>query len=111
MPPELNSLPHWKAVIKGHAAANLVPAVAANRVGEESYKHYNGGETTIKFYGNTFIADHLGEEVACCAGGRSGDRSGMVCHTFDLREIETQRRAWGLFRDRRPDLYGPLMKL
>ena len=61
--PELDSLPHWKAVIKGHAAANIVPVVVSNRVGKEVIEHYHGGRTSISFYGSSFIVDHLGQEV------------------------------------------------
>lgn len=97
--PSLNSRPHWQNTQKGHAAANLVPLIASNRIGREAF-----GGTHIDFYGHSFIADQTGELVASMA-----DEAGHCLATFDLDDIARQRRAWGLFRDRRPDLYGPLL--
>jgi N-carbamoylputrescine amidase len=82
--------------MQGHAVANAVPVVAANRIGEE----VNEG-TSQRYYGHSFIADHTGEIVA------SFDESeeGALVHSFDLARIEAYRAEWGFFRDRRPDLY------
>lgn len=97
--PSLDSRPHWQNTQKGHAAANLVPLVASNRVGMEEV-----GNTHIEFYGHSFIADQTGELVA-----EMDEETGHCLAQFDLDEIARQRRAWGLFRDRRPDLYGALL--
>lgn len=100
--PEWDSSGHWQRVMQGHAGANLVPLIASNRVGHEV------GETTeITFYGSSFIADATGAKVA--EAGRESDE--VLVATFDLDELQRQRHSWGLFRDRRPDLYGPLLTL
>jgi N-carbamoylputrescine amidase len=92
---------HWQRVMQGHAAANVMPLVASNRIGTEIGR--NGTEQT--FYGSSFIADSTGAKVA------EADRTtqAVVLADFDLDAIARQRRAWGVFRDRRPDLYGPLL--
>ena len=81
--------------MKGHAVANAVPVVAANRVGLEE-----NGAAAQKYYGHSFIADHTGELVASFGDAEEG----VLVHAFDLREIEAYRADWGFFRDRRPDL-------
>jgi N-carbamoylputrescine amidase len=83
--------------MQGHAVANAVPVVAANRIGEE----VNDG-VIQRYYGHSFIADQTGEIVA--SFGESEE--GALVHGFDLGEIEAYRAGWGFFRDRRPDLYG-----
>ena len=100
--PSWDSAGHWQRVMQGHAGANLMPLVAANRVGHEV-----GDTTEITFYGSSFIADFTGAMVA--AAPRTGEA--VLTATFDLAELARQRSAWGLFRDRRPDLYGPLLTL
>jgi N-carbamoylputrescine amidase len=89
--------------MQGHAAANLMPLVASNRIGTEEGR--NG--TEITFYGSSFIADPTGAKVA------EADRvtQSVLTATFDLDAIAHQRRSWGLFRDRRPELYGRLATL
>jgi N-carbamoylputrescine amidase len=101
--PALDSAGHWQRVMQGHAGANLMPLVASNRIGAEPGRR----GTEIRFYGSSFIADPTGAKVA------EADRTSetVLTATFDLEAIEKQRRAWGLFRDRRPDLYQPLMAL
>lgn len=101
--PSIDSAAHWQRVMQGHAAANLMPVVASNRIGTEDGR--NG--TSITFYGSSFIADQTGAKVA------EADREteAVLTATFDLDAIERQRRAWGLFRDRRPELYAPLSTL
>jgi N-carbamoylputrescine amidase len=101
--PEIDSAAHWQRVMQGHAGANLMPLVASNRIGVEPGKR----NTEIDFYGSSFIADQTGAKVA------EADRltETVLTATFDLDAIEKQRRAWGLFRDRRPELYAPLMAL
>ena len=101
--PAYDSAPHWQTVMQGHAAANLMPLVASNRVGTE--KGRNGTELT--FYGSSFIAGWQGRKMA------EADRKseGVITARFDLDEIAANRAAWGIFRDRRPDLYGTLTTL
>lgn len=100
--PSLDSRDHWMRVMQGHAGANLVPLVASNRVGREE------GETcAISFYGSSFVAGPRGEIVA------EAPREGRAVATaeFDLDAVAAQRASWGVFRDRRPDLYGALMTM
>lgn len=96
----IDSRDHWQITQQGQAAANLTPYIASNRTGVEAE-----GEQTITFYGSSFIANELGEKVA--EFDRTGE--GVLVHTFDLDAVAGTRRAWGVFRDRRPDLYGPLL--
>lgn len=99
----LDSSGHWQRVMQGHAGANLMPLVASNRIGTEAGR--NG--TSITFYGSSFIADPTGAKVA--DSGR-GDET-VLTATFDLDAVAHQRRSWGVFRDRRPDLYRSLLTL
>lgn len=93
---------HWRNVMKGHAAANIMPVLASNRVGEEKAKN-----SSMTFYGSSFIADCFGELV------ESMDKTeeGIRVHEFDLEQIKFERLSWGVFRDRRTDLYDPILKL
>ena len=100
--PAWDSSGHWQRVMQGHAGANLTPLVAANRIGHEV-----GATTEITFYGSTFIADATGAKVA--EAGR--DEETVLTATFDLDAARRDRHVWGLFRDRRPDLYAPLLTL
>jgi N-carbamoylputrescine amidase len=100
--PAWDSSGHWQRVMQGHAGANLMPVVAANRHGHEI-----GQTCEITFYGSTFIADNTGEKVA--EAGRDDDA--VLVHSFDRELLRRQRAAWGLFRDRRPELYGPIVTL
>ena len=101
--PDWESSGHWQRVMQGHAGANLVPLVASNRIGTEPGR--NGTEMT--FYGSSFIADFTGDKVA------EADRTSetVLTATFDLDHVGQMRASWGIFRDRRPELYGPLMTL
>ena len=101
--PGYDSQPHWEMVMRGHAAANILPVVASNRVGTEVAP--DGREVT--FYGSSFIADQTGALVAKAA--RSGEA--VLVHRFDLAAIAALRASWGLFRDRRPEIYGTLATL
>jgi N-carbamoylputrescine amidase len=93
--PDLDTRDPWQRAMIGHAVANVVPVVAANRVGSE------GGQ---RFYGSSFIADARGDKRA----ELDRDAEGVVTATFDLRSLARTRASWGFFRDRRPDLYGVL---
>jgi len=101
--PDLDSRDHWQRAMQGHAAANVMPLVAANRVGTEAGRR----GTSMTFYGSSFIADHTGAKVA--EANRTEET--VLTATFDLDAIDAYRRAWGIFRDRRPDLYGTLLTL
>jgi N-carbamoylputrescine amidase len=98
--PGLDSRSHWQRCMQGHAAANMVPVVAANRIGKEAF-----GDTSITFYGSSFITDNHGEILA--QAGRSDPE--IITARLDLAAMADERRAWGLFRDRRPSAYGVLM--
>ncbi|MGC2857330.1 N-carbamoylputrescine amidase [Novispirillum sp. DQ9] len=100
--PTMDTLAHWQRVMQGHAGANLMPLVASNRVG-----HEQGHTCGLTFYGGSFIADHTGAKVA----EMDRDSEGVLVHTFDLAKVRAARRAWGVFRDRRPELYGTLASL
>ncbi len=100
--PGYDSMAHWRMVMRGHAAANLVPVIAANRIGTEIE-----GDTALTFYGASFVAGPTGALVA--AANRTDQGSWIV--PFDLDAIRELRMTWGVFRDRRPDLYGALTTL
>jgi len=97
--PSLDSCAHWQRVMQGHAAANLVPVIAANRFG-----HERSNRLEVNFYGSSLMTDPTGE--ICALAPRDCDQ--ILLTTYDLTAIESQRLSWGVFRDRRPDLYGPL---
>jgi N-carbamoylputrescine amidase len=97
--PSIDSRDHWQRVMQGHAGANMRPLVASNRFGSETV-----GTLTDVFYGSSFIADQTGAKVAEAA--RDGEA--VVTAAFDLDRIARERASWGVFRDRRPELYGPL---
>ena len=97
--PGYDSQPHWETVMRGHAAANIMPLAASNRVGTEVQ---DGMDVT--FYGTSFIADQTGQKVV--QAGREGEE--VLTARFDLDAVAELRRSWGLFRDRRPGLYRAL---
>lgn len=99
--PEINSRGHWTRVMQGHAAANLVPVVAANRVGREI-----GQESEITFYGGSFISDATGALIV-----HAEQEETILYADLDLQALAAQRLEWGLFRDRRPELYAPILTL
>jgi N-carbamoylputrescine amidase len=100
--PEWDSSGHWRRVMQGHAGANLVPLVAVNRVGRERATRVN-----VDFYGTSFIADETGAVVT--EAGRGTEE--IITARFDRTAIAARRRNWGVFRDRRPELYAPLLTL
>ena len=97
-----DSKAHWQNVMIGHAAANVIPVVAANRVGRE-----DDVNSTMTFFGSSFITNQYGEKLAEL--GR--EEEGIIYSELDLRAIDDERRGWGVFRDRRIDLYSPLLTL
>jgi N-carbamoylputrescine amidase len=100
--PGLDSSAHWQRTMQGHAAANVLPLVASNRIGTEAGERYD-----MTFYGSSFIASPTGEKLVEADRGSET----VLTATFDLDEVRRYRQAWGVFRDRRPDLYGPLLSL
>ena len=98
--PPVDSRDHWRRVMQGHAGANFMPLIASNRIGTEK-----GQAGEITFYGSSFIAGPHGEIAAEL--GRT--KEGVATASFDLDDIAKARASWGLFRDRRPELYGPLV--
>ena len=100
--PDLDSKNHWQNTMCGHAAANIMPVIASNRIGKES-----SNDLSMEFYGSSFISNHLGELV--CEADRESEK--IITHTFDLDLITQYRRDWGVYRDRRTDLYKEILTL
>jgi N-carbamoylputrescine amidase len=98
----IDSRDHWQRAMQGHAAANIMPLIASNRIGTE-----RGERWTVTYYGSSFIADHTGAMV------QQADRTSesILTATFDLDKLRNYRNSWGVFRDRRPELYGPILTL
>jgi N-carbamoylputrescine amidase len=104
-----DSMPHWRRAMQGHAAANILPVAAANRVGEERVSPCaeNGGQSSVLgFYGSSFLTDETGEVLA------QADRESeaAVLASYDFERIQKDRINWGLFRDRRPECYAMLAR-
>lgn len=100
----VDSCSHWQRVMNGHAAANIVPVIAANRIGLETVEPSveNGNQSSsLNFYGSSFMSDERGEIVVSA----SRDKEEILYHEYDLDKIREDRLAWGLFRDRRPETY------
>jgi N-carbamoylputrescine amidase len=93
--PSLDTSRLWQRAMVGHAVSNVVPVVAANRIGTEN------GQS---FYGHSFISDERGDYLASFGS----EESGALVATIDLDQVKRHRAAFGFFRDRRPDLYGRL---
>lgn len=101
---DVDSSGHWMRTMQGHAAANIVPVAAANRIGTEvvSPSAENGGQSSsLCFYGNSFLTDETGEVIARA----SRDCQEIIFAEYDFDEIRKNRLSWGLFRDRRPECY------
>ena len=96
-----DSQAHWQTTMQGHSAANLMPVIAANRIGKEAYGHHH-----MTFYGSSFATDHRGQVMQ----QMNRTESGMLLVEYDLATIRKDRIAWGVFRDRRPSLYERLLK-
>tara|TARA_B100001109_G_scaffold255903_1_gene262998 strand:+ start:51185 stop:52069 length:885 start_codon:yes stop_codon:yes gene_type:complete len=96
--PQMDSMPAWRNAMCGHAATNIMPVIASNRIGTEDAQHR---DLSVTFFGSSFICDASGEVV------QQADRDSqtVLLHTFDLDAVREQRQSWGLFRDRRPDQY------
>lgn len=100
--PTLDSRDHWQRVMQGHSGANLIPLIASNRIGTETFE-----TGSITFYGSSFITDAKGAKVE--EAGR--EEEVLLVHSFDLDEVARIRAGWGVFRDRRPSLYAPILTL
>lgn len=106
---ECDSMPHWRRAMMGHAASNIVPVVAANRIGTEEItgtKENNHQNSKLDFYGSSFITDETGEIVE--EANRKDEA--ILLHEFDLDAIDEMRMSWGIFRDRRPECYDTIVK-
>lgn len=104
-----DSKPHWQRTMTGHAAANIVPVIAANRIGKEDVfpSSENGNQSSsLLFYGSSFITDMTGDILK----EASRDKEEVLIQTFDLDEINTARLEWGLMRDRRPECYKEIVE-
>ena len=99
---EYDSSDAWQIVMRGHAAANIMPVVASNRIGSESVKGQVNG-----FYGRSFICDRSGKMLA----EASKDKEEVIIADVDTEDNHLFRRNWGLFRDRRPELYKEILTL
>ncbi len=105
---EMDTAGHWQRTIQGHAAANMVPVVVANRIGSETGIGNNNVQQsglTGVFYGSSFIADCTGAKVA--EANRVDET--ILLHQFDLEQIRKERQCFGFFRDRRPEMYSTLL--
>lgn len=101
---ETDSMPHWRRTMQGHSAANLVPVIAANRIGLEVVEpsSENGGQkSSLTFYGSSFATDGVGELLQSA----SRDKEEILIQEYDLDALASDRLSWGLFRDRRPTCY------
>ena len=101
--PGYDSSTHWQNTMRGHAAANIVPLAASNRVGKETAPDGRWDQ----FYGRSFISDWQGEKVT----EMDRNEEGVRLHNFDLDAVGELRRSWGVFRDRRPELYSALLTI
>lgn len=105
---DVDSSGHWRRVMQGHAAANLMPVVAANRIGVETVepcKENAGQSSSLDFYGCSFIADATGDIIASAKQEET-----ILYGKFDLDALKEERLSWGLFRDRRPETYVVMTK-
>ena len=106
---DTDSMPHWRRCMQGHSASNLVPVVAANRIGKEAVEpcEENAGQkSSLIFYGSSFITDETGDILQSA----SRDKEEILIQSFDLDLIAENRLSWGIFRDRRPEMYKDIVK-
>ena len=102
---DCDSMMHRRRCMHGQAAFNLGPAVADNRIGFDTVKacEETGGQpSSLKFYCSSFITDNTGDIIY--QAGR--DEEEVIVHKFDLDKLAYDRLSWGLFRDRRPEVYN-----
>ena len=102
-------MPHWRRCMQGHSASNIIPVVAANRIGEEKVEpneDNNMQNSSLVFYGSSFITDATGQVI----DSLDRESEGVLVQEFDLDQIRDWRSSWGLFRDRRPEMYHNICK-
>jgi N-carbamoylputrescine amidase len=104
--PPIDSRAHWQRTQQGHAAANLIPLIASNRIGTE-HSRQDPQRLNLRFYGSSFITDATGAKLAEAGSAEQA----IITASFDLDALQKQRRSWFVFRDRRPELYGALGNL
>ncbi len=107
---DCDSSAHWRRVMQGHSAANIVPVIAANRIGTEvvTASDANGGQnSSLTFYGSSFITNETGEILT------QADKVSetVLVQELDLDAVSDMRNDWGLFRDRRPHMYEPILHM
>ena len=105
---QVDSAGHWRRTMQGHAAANIIPVMAANRIGTETVEpcEANGGQrSALCFYGSSFITDASGEIIR---DGLRGEEE-ILSVEFDFAQIRKERLEWGMFRDRRPEQYTKIV--
>lgn len=106
---ECDSSGHWRRCMQGHSAANLMPVIAANRIGPESVEPCEENahqKSELTFYGSSFITDGVGE--ICESASKTEE--GVLVHEFDLDALREYRLSWGVFRDRRPEMYKAITR-
>ncbi|MDG3132452.1 N-carbamoylputrescine amidase [Streptococcus suis] len=106
---ETDSQGHWQRTMQGHAAANIVPVIAANRIGLEGVQASieNGGQaSTLNFYGSSFMTDETGAILTQA----DREKEAILLATYDLDKGQNERLDWGLFRDRRPHMYTKIVE-
>lgn len=106
---ECDSMGHWQRCMQGHAASNIIPVIAANRIGKENVEpcESNGFQkSSLVFYGSSFMSDETGA-IVCQA---SRDHEEILYHEYDLAASDDKRLSWGIFRDRRPETYDEILK-
>lgn len=97
-----DSMPHWRNAMIGQSALNIMPVIASNRVGIEKEEN-----SSMKFFGSSFMTDETGTVVESL----NREEEGILLHTYDLDAIKKNRRDWGIFRDRRPEMYSSILKM
>ncbi len=97
----IDSMPHWRNAMIGQSALNILPVVASNRIGVE-----DDVNSSMTFFGSSFITD----ETGCLVESADRVSETILVHTFDLDECEQRRRDWGIYRDRRPEMYSSILK-
>lgn len=106
---EVDSMPHWQRAMQGHSACNLMPVIAANRIGKEEVlpNEENGQQSSaLVFYGSSFLTDETGAIIKQA----TRDQEEILINCYDLDAIREKRLSWGIFRDRRAEYYGMIAK-
>lgn len=106
---DVDSSGHWMRTMQGHSAANVIPVAAANRIGAEEVTpcEENGNQSSsLCFYGNSFLTDETGDVISRA----SRDKEEIIYAEYNFEENRKMRASWGLFRDRRPECYGDIVK-